>query len=318
MGKDYVVKALNLLKDVVPYLDMIVSLYLVVRGNAGNKFGSLHFGDAHHGDFTANICAFGVYLYIAFFEKNKTFIYKGIVGIGLLGMIYIIMQMASRNGLLCFGLITVITLYLIFYKTSLAFKTIAVVTGIFLLATAVYLLKDTPTIQRFVYQTEVEGGGDRVYYWASGVEAIAQEPFLGFGGDESSSLYAVAKYAPEVEDHIMHNTFLECAVEYGLFGLAFYLVFVGTIISWGYKNFKYATSSDNFILAAPGISYFIAIFAGLFISRLWESTLWYNMALVFAVGILWVYPVIKSSPMLNRRRQAVPLLPDNFDNKAYT
>ena len=33
------------------------------------------------------------------------------------------------------------------------------------------------------------------------------------------------------------------------------------------------------------------VFAGLFISRVWESTLWYNMTLIFAIYILYRMPI---------------------------
>lgn len=314
---DFLKKALHLFKNIIPYLILIIAAYLVVRGHAGNKFGSLHFGDAHHGDFTANISAMGVYLYIALFEKNKNLIYKSVMVVALAAMAYIIFQMASRNGLLSFAFISIISAYLVLKNRSTGLKVLVVLFGISAVIAVIVLFQDSPTIQRSIYQTEVESGGDRIFYWASGIQAIGQEPFVGFGGDETSSLYAVSKYAPEVEDHVMHNTFLEFAVEYGLLGLAFFLVFVSTIIRWGYRNFKYALKSNDLILAAPGVSYLISIFAGLFISRVWESTLWYNMSLVFAIGILWVYSPGRSGAFKNYVR-GLPIIQTKFDKQALT
>jgi O-antigen ligase len=291
-------------------------LFLLLKGKAGVKFGQVNFGSSHHGDFTANLCALGVYLYIGLFERNKNLIYKGIFIVALAAMLYVIMQLASRNGLLSFAFISMISVYLVLKNRGIGVKVLVAMLGIFVGIGALYLFQDSPTIQRAIYQTEVKGGGDRLFYWSSGVKAISEEPFFGFGGDETSSLYAVAKYAPEVEDHVMHNTFLEAGVEYGLIGLTFFLILVFTIIRWSYRNFRYAIATDNLILAAPGISYLISIFAGLFISRIWESTLWYNMSLVFAIGILWVYPS-KVFSRVNKYQRNFSV-PRNFDQKMLT
>ena len=53
----------------------------------------------------------------------------------------------------------------------------------------------------------------------------------------------------------------------------------------------FAIKYKDMLLAAPSIAYFLSIFAGLFVSRVWESTLWYYMTLTFAVYILWRKPV---------------------------
>ena len=53
----------------------------------------------------------------------------------------------------------------------------------------------------------------------------------------------------------------------------------------------FAAKYNEIILGAPSISYFISIFAGLFVSRVWESTLWYNMTIVFGIYIVFRKPV---------------------------
>jgi hypothetical protein len=269
--KAFIKSALVLFRNIIPFLIIVMAVFLATTGRPTDKFGTLHFGDAHHGDFTANVCALGVYLYIGLFERRQSLLFRVIIIIALVGMLYIVMQMASRNGLLSFAFISMISGYLVLKNRTMDMKVIMVIVGIFVAAAALYKFQDSPTIERSIYETEEKSGGDRLSYWSAGIRAIQEEPFVGLGGDESSSLYAVGKYSPEVEDHVMHNTFLECTVEYGLFGLAFFLVLVLTILRWSYKNLKYALATDDLILAAPGISYLISIFAGLFISRIWEK-----------------------------------------------
>src|SRR6185436_9755222 len=125
---------------------------------------------------------------------------------------------------------------------------------------------DSPTVQRAIYMTEVESGGDRVYYWEAGAKAIQKFPIFGLGGDESASQGAVARYAPAVvEDKVMHNTYLEVAVEYGLFALIFYLALVFFVLKWGYRLFKFALQKQTVLLAAPAVSYLILMIAAMFI-----------------------------------------------------
>jgi len=124
---------------------------------------------------------------------------------------------------------------------------------------------NSPTVQRAIYMTEVESGGDRVYYWEAGAKAIQKFPIFGLGGDESASQGAVARYAPAVvEDKVMHNTYLEVAVEYGLFALIFYLALVFFVLKWGYRLFKFALQKQTVLLAAPAVSYLILMIAAMF------------------------------------------------------
>jgi O-antigen ligase len=112
----------------------------------------------------------------------------------------------------------------------------------------------------------------------------------------------------------MHNTFIEFAVEYGLIGLMFYLVYVSSILYHGIRNFFFAVRYDDMLLAAPTISYIISIFAGLFISRVWESTLWYDMTLIFGIFILWRKPV--EDAIKKRKYFLMRGMPDPLSNPA--
>jgi len=311
--KNLFYRALGLTKDMAPYLILLVLVNMLFFGGVvSEKFETLHFGESHHGDFSANMNALGVYLYIGIFE-NKTSWFKRLVSFAGLGcLLVVIMELASRNGLLTFVLLGVFSGVLVLWNRSWSFKVTIAAAAVFAVIAAAYLFKDSPTIERFIYQTEEEGGGDRLAYWMAGASALKEEPIFGLGGDESASLYAVAKYSPDVEDHVMHNTFIEFAVEYGIMGFMFYVIFISTILYHGIRNFFFALKYNDMLLAAPSISYFISIFAGLFISRVWESTLWYDMTLIFGIYILWRKPI--EDAVKNRKYYLIRGLPDPLNN----
>jgi len=86
-------------------------------------------------------------------------------------------------------------------------------------------------------------------------------------------------------------------------GLFFYLIFVYTILRWGYKQLMYAIKTDDLILATPAIAYTVSIMAGMFISRVWDTTLWYYLGIVFAIGILWFYPAVSTRKRFVRKKK---------------
>lgn len=291
-GKEYIYQALNLFRALSPYIIIVISGYTLLFGHVSTQFGGvIHFGQASHGDFTASLDALCVFLYLALFERSNRYFEKfmALVAIGFL--LYLIMQMGSRNGLLSFGFVSVLGVFLVMRNRSWTFQFL-IVGGAFIAGvTALYFFQDSPTIQRAIYEMTDQGGGERLDYWYAGGQAIKDAPILGLGGDESASLYAVGKWSPSVTDHVMHNTFLEIAVEYGLLGLTFYLIFVYTILRWGYKQVLYAIDTNDLILGTPAIAYTVSIMAGMFISRVWDTTLWYYLGIVFAIGILWIEPL---------------------------
>jgi len=311
-NKELFYRSLTLLRDMVPYLTMFVLSNMLLFGSQSEKFETLHFGEAHHGDFSANMNSLGIYLYIGLFEYKTSWFKRLINIVGLGCLLYIIMQLASRNGLLTFAILGCLGGALGLWNKNWSIKVTVVAATIFIVAAAAYGFKDSPTVERFIYMTDEEGGGDRLAYWGAGITSLREDPLFGLGGDESASMYAVAKYSPEVEDHVMHNTFIEFAVEYGIIGFIFYFIYVCVILYHGVKNFFFAARYDDILLAAPSISYFIGIFAALFTSRVWESTLWYSMILIFGIYILWRKPI--EDAIKNRKAYLIHGLPDPLNN----
>src|SRR4051794_23227615 len=307
-GKEYIYKALSLYRTLSPYIILAVILYTIEFGYVSEKFGGiLHFGAAAHGDFTATLDALAVFLFVAIFERRSNYFEKALSIAALLALAYLIMQMGSRNGLLSFCLAAGLSAVLVLAKRSGSMIFLMMLTALIALVTAVILFKDSPTVNRFIYEMDVENGGERIAYWYAGGRALEKDPLLGLGGDESASLYATAIYSPEVEPHIMHDSFLEVAVEYGFLGLLFYIIFVFTIMRWGYQTYMFALKTEDFVLGTPAVGYTVSIFSSLFISRVWDTTLFYYLCLIFAVGVLWLRPSIIRIPL--RRRVSLPALP---------
>ena len=307
-GKDYIYKALSLFRALSPYLILAVVVYTIKFGYVSEKFGGiLHFGAASHGDFTATLDALAVFLFVAIFERRNNYFEKALSIAALLSLAYLIMQMGSRNGLLCFCLAAGFSAILVLAKRSGSMIFLMLLAGLVALITAVIIFKDSPTINRFIYEMDVQDGGERIAYWYAGGRALERDPLLGLGGDESASLYATAIYSPEVEPHIMHDSFLEVAVEYGILGLLFYIFFVFTVMLWAFQTYMYALKSGDFVLGTPAVGYTVSIFSSLFISRVWDTTLFYYLCLIFAIGVLWLRPSITKIP-LRRRKVSLPAL----------
>src|SRR4030095_7934329 len=110
-------------------------------------------------------------------------------------LFFVIMNIGSRNGLLCFFMLGALAGSMALWNMSWTAKVTIVATAIGAAGIAAYFFKDSPTVERFIYQTEVEGGGDRLSYWLAGVTSLQEDPLLGLGGDETASLYAVGKYS---------------------------------------------------------------------------------------------------------------------------
>lgn len=283
-------RSLNLLKIISPFILLIVAIYIFVNPGVG-RFDMSLFGMAHHGIMGANLATLLPFSFILFFDRKEGFFMKTLVFLAIIGALYVVMQIGSKNGFLCFFLMIALCAYLTLWNKSTDFKTAIIILGIIGTGVALYLLQDSATIQRALFQDEQGGvsglSTGRTDFWYSGIEAVMHQPLLGFGGDETASVYAVTLYAPEVEGHIMHNTILESLVEYGIIGSIFYFLLVSVVFYRSYQNFKYAIRTSQYILAAPTLAYFISQFAGLFTSRIWDSTLWYNSILILSISILW-------------------------------
>lgn len=299
------IRTLEFSRKIAPFTVIMLGIYLLLYGRvqsgaavAGQE--TLQMGDAHHGSFTSQLCSIGIFLYITLFKPKEKIWNKAIAVIAIIMMFIMIMQMGSRNGLVCFVLVSALGVYINIKNKRLDYQFMVLfVLGIVGAIGVVYSLS-SPTIQRAIYMSTVEGGGNRWYYWDAGVSALTRNPFLGMGGDETASIAAVSKYAPGLlDDKVMHNSYLEMAVEYGLVGLVFYISFLSVILVWSYRLFNFALSKGDMLLTAPAVSYLILMFSALFVSRIWETAIWYNLTMVLALSIQLIYVKYTSRKNIN-------------------
>lgn len=280
----------------MPFIIIPLGLNLLLNGRAQSGAGysdTLQLGDVHHGTFTSTLCALSVYLFITLFSRKpnigfftRFFAFGTIVLVGIM-----IMMMGSRNGLLSFMILCAVGVYIHLVRRKIDFQFVIVSVCFIGAIVALLLSLNSPTLQRAIYMTDTEGGGDRTYYWSAGAQALSTSPIFGMGGDETASIAAVARYAPAmVEDRIMHNTYLEAAVEYGLIAALLYIAFVLFVIKWAYRLYKLALDRQDMALAAPGLSYLIMMIAAMFVSNLWDTSIWYTVSIIFALAIRFVYP----------------------------
>jgi O-antigen ligase len=282
-----------------------MAINLLVNGRAQSGAGyqdTLQLGDAHHGSFTAQLCAMSIYCYITFFMKKTTLFAKGLALAGIAAVGVCIMEMGSRNGLVSFALVALIGFYINMRRKSWSYIfmwSMAAFCAVIITAVISY---ESPTIQRAIYMTEQAGGGDRVYYWQAGAKALGEHPLFGRGGDESASQAVVAEYAPAgTQDKVMHNTYLEMAVEYGLAGLFFYLCLLFFALKWGYRLYKLGIETGNLLIAAPPIGYLVLMVAACFVSDIWDTSIWYNLSMIFALSIQLVYEKYLSTRGVNTK-----------------
>lgn len=298
-------KTLEVTRRCAPFIIIPLGLYLLTNGrvqNGAGYTGTLQLGDAHHGIFTSELCALSIYLFITLFSRKSYInLFTKFIAFGsivLVGMM--IMVMGSRNGLVCFALVCCVGVFIHLKRRSLSFQFLIVAIGTVAATITVILSLQSPTVQRAIYMMDTAGGGDRVYYWTAGLKVMEKYPMFGLGGDETSSIGAVQHYSPVmVADRVMHNTYLEMAVEYGLIAAVFYIIFVVFVLTWGYRLYKLALDKQELLIAAPTISYFIIIFANLFVSNVWGTPSWYNMSLIFALSIQTIYPAYINKKKIN-------------------
>jgi O-antigen ligase len=213
-----------------------------------------------------------------------------------------IMVMGSRNGLLSFFIVSCLGVFIHLKRRSPGFQVVIVGSAFVAGIITIILSLNSPTVERAIYMTDQAGGGDRTYYWEAGWQAIQTSPIFGLGGDETASIGAVARSAPAgVSDRVMHNTYLEMAVEYGLIALIFYLAFVFYVMKWGYRLYKLALDKQDLLLAAPGLSYVILMIAAFFISDVWDTAIWYNMSIILALAIQLLYPKYINKKRVNTK-----------------
>src|SRR6185436_12496301 len=103
--------------------------------------------------------------YITIFSRKVNLITRLFALSALVGIGTTIMLMGSRNGLMSFFILFCLGLYINLKGKRIDFQLIILIGAFFAGVITILVSLDSPTVQRAIYMTEVESGGDRVYYW---------------------------------------------------------------------------------------------------------------------------------------------------------
>ena len=135
----------------------------------------------------------------------------------------------------------------------------------------------------------------RTSYWRGAVEVIARRPLFGVGGGNFGPAYCSVKLGPDEETRLVHNDYLQVAVEMGLIGLLAYLA-----LWWRFWRFVFGRrsppeedlpppgASAGWTWAPAGVGALVFGLAFLFVLAPGpEKSFWFR-AWPLALGLVWL------------------------------
>lgn len=298
-GKSHLIENLKLATKVIPLSLIIVSIYFMTIGNVSSNWWSvatrLTFQGADPNEFSVIFLTLGVFsIYSVFFSKSRVWTLVGVLS--SLMVAYSVLLTLSRGGILT--LLFCVVLVLVFFSKRNKRRSLTIVLiGLVFLGILVMggFLDLKPVYERF-FGKHVQGDvssltAGRTDWVASALNSIAERPFLGFGGSTYASRWV--NYQNAGISAVMHNTYLEVLIRYGIIGLLVFLailirVFKDMLVVFEQRSLM---SQEHSILLIPYISLSLMLFAGLALSWPWRELLWYFIALCLSIG----YCTIRSS-----------------------
>ena len=155
---------------------------------------------------------------------------------------------ATRGAFLALGIALVCALiyYCIFGSVKVRKWSIAGFVLLLICSSGLYLLRDNLAKSSFAplarvaqISTNDSDIANRIFIWTHMIGEIKKQPFLGYGAEHVAYLFD-RFYDPSIitEDWFdrSHNTYLDYAVQYGVFGTVLYLALIGSLI---FAAFKY-------------------------------------------------------------------------------
>lgn len=290
-GEAYIYKSLqNTLFVTAPVILSVIGYSLIV-GETYGYIEYLKFGGAKHGTFTATLTAFSIYI-LYWFYQNDDFLIKQISAGILILVFYTILQMGSKNGLLSFTIMIFWGLFFFSKTKSVTKKVLVVGLGIIVIGIGATFFSEiiinSPTIERVTKQIQKEGiegaGSGRAEIWKAGLSAFPSAPLLGWGGSNQAVRSIIIEYGGR--DNVMHNTFLDALMQYGLIGLTLYLAFIWILYKRGVIIYKACTEHSEYLPFVPVFFFFMVLFSGMFVSWLWETLVWYQAVLILAIATI--------------------------------
>lgn len=291
LKREGLAKGLEIITMLAPWLMAAIVFYFVIKGQKkGNLYGYINVQNIKHGSFSATIVAFSVFIFYNVFKRKKWWTKALNIGVLLL-MSYMIFQMGSKNGLVTLIFMTGLCVIYFFVKgNAVRFFTITFV----VVASALLMvanLMDTPVVQR-ILKADTSNGVDlntlttgRTGLWIAGINAFFSEGgIMGYGSTNLASRWISGSSSSASEANVFHNTPLEFAIQYGVFGLLLYIGLVYTLIRYFLRAYKYTKLQQiPVVYLTPFICCFSLLFSGQFLSWQWYSYWWYQVAIIFAI-----------------------------------
>jgi hypothetical protein len=301
LNKKGLMQGFKILQQLAPWLIILITGYYLINGEQkGPNTTYLIVGNVKHGEFSGAIVAFSVFAFFNIYNE-KTWLKKllNIISIVFLG--YLIFQLGSKNGLISLVFVIVLSSYYFFIKGK-PLRFVAII--IFLSAIFYFVYKqaiDTPTMQRLTAAQTSEGidvntlTTQRYGYWIAGINAfLSPQCVIGYGSTPLASRWITGSSADVAEENVFHNTPLEFAIQFGIFGLALYCIIVYSVLKFFILFWKMVRRNKiSTVVIVPFLCFFSLTMSGMFLSWQWESYWWYQTAIIFAIAKLFLAPAIK-------------------------
>jgi O-antigen ligase len=284
-------QGLKIVLLLAPWLLIVTVVYYLKTGTQiGINAAYLGVEDIKHGEFSAIIVAFSVFVFYNIYN-DKSWIKKALNIIAAILTGYFIFQTGSKNGLLGLAFVIVFASYYFFIKGKpLRFAGIVILLVI-IVSVVISKAINTPTIERLLLAEKGSGidinqlTTGRAKFWTAGINAfLSPQGLLGYGSTPLASRWVTGTSAGTSEENVLHNTPLEFALQLGIFGLILYCILVFTIskyflLFWNaIKKYRLQT-----VVLIPFLCFFSITISGLFLSWQWQSYWWYQTALIFAI-----------------------------------
>lgn len=290
IGLGDVLKILNVTVYTITISIILVSGYFIFYGNTGSLWYDLvrtTFQDADPNEYSCMIVGLSCFpMYLLLAGKNIIDYLLGFSSISI--SFYSVTLTLSRAGALTIVLLVIISALYSIKIGRKAIRRFIAVTVVFCLAVLPFAgEKLKPLYARFVgYGTNIEAStitAGRSDLWKSGLAATGEKMLLGNGGSTITSRWVNQKALGR--SSVMHNLYLEILVQYGLVGLAIFMLLV--IVN--YRNMslsakKLAKWEQSGVLYLPSIALFLLLFAAFSLSWEWREIIWYFLGISLGIG----------------------------------
>jgi O-antigen ligase len=213
--------------------------YNPIVGTLGNpNFASAHLG-------IASLASLALALAI-----NQKLLVRVVLASNIGLSFFVILKSNSSQGLLIFGLGSVVIIYFRFLA-SIKFVALkiaywgAVLVGVIM---GIFGLLNKGPLAAYLYQVSVTYRGD---YWRAGWKMTVENPLLGVGLDSYGNWYrfyrnetAALRRGPDVTSNSAHNVFLDISSNGGFLLLLAYLVMFGLIVRSGWRILRKNSGYD--------------------------------------------------------------------------